>query len=393
METWHGLFRMTSVVTKRKDHITSDEEERMRLSYDLKTGYRWATDAYGNPMIQFAEIKADDETLVSLTYGQNAILWRINLGWKNRDPNEQGFDLDMERGYWKGKNNQNSTDDDDDNPYSKRMQTVIPYVEDRKNSLLFRPIEPLDQDQMISFAAAFQKAIQAEYQLEDSELSAELLPAGNQTYQILFYESAEGGAGVLRRLAEEPDAFTKVARRALEICHFDPDTGEDLGHAPNAAEHCEAACYDCLMSYSNQRDHLKLNRFGIRDILLRYAAAQTRISSVSEPRDVHFKKLYEGCESELEKKWLTYINDLDLPLPEEGQHLISDPMTRTDFFYAKKNTIIYIDGPAHDQPRQKAEDDELRDDLEDAGFMVIVFRYDDDWDKKIASYPSVFGKI
>jgi hypothetical protein len=29
-------------------------------------------------------------------------------------------------------------------------------------------------------------------------------------------------------LAADTDPFTRVARRALELCHFDPETGEDL---------------------------------------------------------------------------------------------------------------------------------------------------------------------
>ena len=37
-------------------------------------------------------------------------------------------------------------------------------------------------------------------------------------------------------------------------------TGEDLGHAAGATEVCEAACYDCLLSYGNQRDHRLLDR-------------------------------------------------------------------------------------------------------------------------------------
>ena len=394
-ETFNGLFRMTSVVTRRKDHITSDEEERMRLSYNLKTGYHWDKDKYGNPMTVFAEINPEGEDhSAELTYGQNAALWRINLGWRSREEEGIGFDLDMERGYWVKRNRDNNTDDNDqEEPYSSRIERVVPFVEDHKNSLLFKPNEPLSEEQMISLSAALRRAIQTEYQLEDGELASELLPAGDGAYQILFYESAEGGAGVLRRLAEEKDAFAKVAKTALEICHFNPETGEDRGHAEHSTEHCEAACYDCLMSYSNQHDHLKLNRFGIRDILLSFAYAETRTSSVSEPRDEHFKKLLEDCESDLERKWLKFIDDHDLPLPEEGQHLISDPMTRTDFFYARKNTVIYVDGPQHDIPQQQAKDEDLREELEDSGYLVIVFRYDDDWDKIIADNPSVFGRM
>ena len=43
--------------------------------------------------------------------------------------------------------------------------------------------------------------------------------------------------------------------RPYRLCHFDPLTGEDQKHAPGAKEDCEAACYNCLMSYYNQMDH------------------------------------------------------------------------------------------------------------------------------------------
>jgi hypothetical protein len=35
-----------------------------------------------------------------------------------------------------------------------------------------------------------------------------------------------------------------------------------------------AACYDCLLSYTNQPDHRILDRFAVRDLLLRLAGAK-----------------------------------------------------------------------------------------------------------------------
>jgi len=77
---------------------------------------------------------------------------------------------------------------------------------------------------------------------------------------------------VLRRLIDDPHALAAVAGNALEICHFDPD-GTDKHRAPRAKEDCEAACYDCLMSYYNQGEHRILDRKLIRDELLRLAGA------------------------------------------------------------------------------------------------------------------------
>ena len=50
----------------------------------------------------------------------------------------------------------------------------------------------------------------------------------------------------------------------------DPDTGEDKLRAERSAEDCEAACYDCLMSYYNQMDHLLLDRRLIKEYLQAY---------------------------------------------------------------------------------------------------------------------------
>ena len=46
-----------------------------------------------------------------------------------------------------------------------------------------------------------------------------------------------------------------IRQGVLEICHFDPETGDDI-----AAGVCEAACYDCLLEYGNQPDHPHIDR-------------------------------------------------------------------------------------------------------------------------------------
>ena len=123
--------------------------------------------------------------------------------------------------------------------------------------------------------------------LEDSELAAEPLPDKDDRRLILLYEASEGGAGVLRNLVDDPNALAETASCALRICHYDPDTLEDLGSAPKEEEGCEAACYDCLMSYSNQMDHAILDRKHdkVIELLKKLQSSQTKASPVGKPRE------------------------------------------------------------------------------------------------------------
>ena len=154
---------------------------------------------------------------------------------------------------------------------------------------------------MASLQPALKNAIQVLYQVEDNELAAEPLPNEDERRLILLYESAEGGAGVLRQLLDAPDALAQVAAKALELCHFDA-AGNDLGRAPGAKEDCEAACYDCLMSYTNQRDHELLDRQLIRETLLALAASRVVASPGALSRGEHLARLKALCDSDLERE-------------------------------------------------------------------------------------------
>lgn len=150
---------------------------------------------------------------------------------------------------------------------------------------------------MASLQAALKRGIQAVFQLEEQELAAEPLPSdGARRLLLLLFESAEGGAGVLRRLLDDPGRLAAVAREALAICHFDSDTGEDLEHAPGVTERCEAACYDCLLSYGNQRDHRLLDRHAVKDLLLALARPSVRASPSAIPPAEHLQSLSDRAD-------------------------------------------------------------------------------------------------
>jgi superfamily II DNA/RNA helicase/very-short-patch-repair endonuclease len=383
------LLRLQNVSTRRKDKISSDEEERVRLGYEVVTAIRFEEHG-GRRRIQTGTASSEGEEVLALDYGQAATLWRINLGWKRRENKQQyGFVLDLERGYWQ-KSDLLEADDDDD-PMSPKRDRVVPFVEDRRNSLVVRFKRELSDPEMASMQAALKTAIQVAFQLEDNELAAEPLPSNGRRRAILLYEASEGGAGVLRRLVHEPLALAQVADRALELCHFDPDTGDDVGKPPLLTEVCEAACYECLMTYSNQRDHALLDRRLIQPLLLQLRSSVVAVAPGAAAREEHLQQLDRIAGSSLEREWLQFLQEYKLRLPDSAQQLVESCGARPDFAYSASQTVVFVDGPVHEFPDRVARDRAKQDALEDAGYHVIRFTVRDEWLEIARKYPSTFG--
>jgi very-short-patch-repair endonuclease len=391
---YRQLFRMTSVSTRRQDRINSNAEERQRRGYEIRTAYRWA-DVDGRPSVRTAVVTdTDGEDVARLAYGHTATLTLVNVGWARRkDQNEQGFLLDIERGRWAPRPDDKDKDIQDDDPLSGRLKTVVPYVEDRRNVLVFDPDgQDLTPAFMASLEAALKIAVQSEYDLEDSELAVVSLPDRDDRRSILLYEAAEGGAGVLRQLVDDSGALARVAREALARLHFDPDTLQDQRRAPRAREDCEAGCYDCLLSYTNQPDHQLVDRQLVRDYLHQLATASVAASPAAVSRGDHADQLSRQAGSDLERQWLTYIADHGHRLPDHAQTLMADQRARPDFTYDDAHLAVYVDGPHHLYPHRAERDADADDRLFASGWTVVRFKADDDWPQMIARHVGTFGK-
>jgi len=245
---------------------------------------------------------------------------------------------------------------------------------------------------MASLQPALKTAVQLLYQLEDNELAAEPLPTLDERNLILLYESAEGGAGVLRQLLDDTQAMRRIAATALALCHFDPQ-GVDLRRAERAKEDCEAACYDCLMSYYNQMDHRLLDRHLVRDILLDLAESTLSASPTAVSATDHLAELKKYCDSDLERDWLDFLEQHNLHLPDTAQKFIEACHTKPDFWYADSYTAVFIDGPDHDHADIQAKDAQIDDCLGlNLGVTAVRFHYLADWQAIAAQYPTVFGR-
>jgi ATP-dependent helicase YprA (DUF1998 family) len=389
--TLASLFRMQNVSTRRRDRITSDEEERLRRGYEVRTVVRFVEHG-GRPSHRTAAVEQSGLALARLDYGPAADVWRINLGWRRRQRQDQlGFVLDVDRGTWARGENAEEVEEDADLT-GARTARVVPFVEDRRNCLLFELAEDAGAKVLASLQAALKTAIQVVFQLEDSELAAEPLPGRDERRLLLFYEAAEGGAGVLRRLLDEPDTLARVAREALSVCHFDPDSGADLGQAPGARERCEAACYDCLLSYGNQPDHPLLDRKEVKPFLERLAGATVQSSPVAAGRSAHLEALLRLAGSELERRWLLHLEQNGHRLPASAQEAVPSCRTRPDFLYDGK-FAVYVDGPVHQYAERHQRDVTQTEAMEDRGFTVLRFDDEARWGELIARYPNVFGPV
>lgn len=387
-----NLFRMENVSTTKRTRISSDEEERLKLGFEVISGVRFAERDNNLSFTTGTVITEDGTELFRLYYGSSATIWRINLGWRRRNRREpDGFMIDVETGRWQS--NRQAMEAEaaaEEDAALSCPERVIPYVEDRRNALLIEPLNHTDIKGMASLQAAFKQGIQIEFQLEDMELAAEPLPSEEERHRILLFESAEGGAGVLRRLIIEKDAISRVARQAIEICHYDLD-GNDLKRAPGSDEDCEAACYQCLLSYTNQRDHKNIFRDQIKDTLFQLLGSSTRTSGGAKSRGDHLADLRALCESDLEREWLDELEAKSLRLPTYAQHYLEEFSTRPDFFFKEHSVAIYVDGHHHDYPDRAARDREQVDALEAGGIRVVRFRYDEDWSAVFERYRFLFG--
>jgi len=374
------LLEMPNVRCRGRERITCDEEERRRKGYEITTAYQFSQLPGGKQRIQVAEVKNNDQPLLRLTYAPAATLLRINHGWRlSRQP---GFLVDLDNGEILNPARVNS-----EPTHLPRSQTLRLYVQDTQNLLLIHFMQPeLQEDETLqaTLQYALQRGCEQLYQLEESELAAERIGRGAHR-AILFYETGEGGVGALRRLVEEPYALAQIALEALRVCHFD-ETGKDQ------FPECHAACYQCLMSFNNQRDAEWLNRHKVLPYLIELASAITELKIEGRDREKHLKWLYSliDKESELERRFLKTLETGRYHLPDDAQHRISDPPCVVDFFY-QPNVCVFCDGSVHDDPRQRAKDEEIRKELRARGYRVIVIRYDRDILDQIRQYPDIFG--
>jgi hypothetical protein len=379
------LFEMTTAATWRIERISSDEEERVRQGYYTTTHYRLAAEANGERVSAAVARDAAGEPLLALHYAPAATLWRVNHRW--RRATTDGFTLDLQKGVW-AKRPDDEGDTALDAEPSRLLSGVRVLVRDTRNLLLVSLPGGTDDALLASLQYVLQRGVEAVFQVEEQELASERV-GRDALRRVLFWEAAEGGAGVLTRLLDEPDALARVARAALDICHFN-EHGDDVVQGD---DRCGRACYRCLLSYSNQPDHALLNRHTVRDLLLQLAqssvglvgdAAPAQSSTVPTAPAVALN----STEGSFVDAVMAHLRATARRLPDAVKPQLADTSARPDLYYnhASGGVCVFCDDarPTPDALAQRYE-------LEDAGYRVVALRRERPLDEQLDRYPDIFG--
>lgn len=389
------LYRIETVETKAVERISVNDEDRQRQGFDIITTYRFLPDPGGVPDKQEAKVTVGEETVATLTYSQAASLWRINRGWKRRKDKEQlGFYINPLSGQWSKNDEQDDNDEsegssDDSQGKKASSQRIVPFVEDHRNILIITPPSTLPDAAMATVQAALKRGIEQTFQIESAELVVEALPSSKDRRSMLLYESAEGGAGVLSRLATDGYHLAQVARTALGLMHYElsegdiqPDQLVDLAgeNAGPKAPPCEAGCYQCLLSYYNQPDHEIIDRRNSAAVGFLTALANSTVQSL-HPAAIAAKAAGGDGPDSLQN-WLAAVSRHGLRQPDEVNLQINGGEATADAVYQTARALVFLASPS----------DTVTAYAKDRGFTVIVFPCDPSgWQAIFTSHTSVFG--
>ncbi len=377
----NDLVEMAETKAFELQRITCQEEERTRKGYDTRTYFsvEGGFDAIGE-----AQVKLVDEKLLHIHSIPAARLVHINFKWKSSP--ENGYALNLKNGYWQSRTQENAEGKSDDIKRIKLFTTTT------ANALYIQPIKTLalrsDNDGVITLMYALKRAIENHFQVESSEIGATIM-GESDTSNILIYEAAEGSLGILSQIVDNPVVYKSVMNEAFNFCFI-----KDGTEVPE--EELLPATYDDLLSYYNQIHHQIINRNHIREALrmLKDSTVEVLTSKSFNSYDEHYQALQAARDhnSSTEDKFLKYLYEKGLRLPDEAQPVIANMYVRPDFLY-KPNICIFCDGTPHDESLVQEDDAEKRKALKDAGYQVLVWHYKQSLDEFVAKRPDIFKAV
>ncbi|WP_231561211.1 DUF559 domain-containing protein [Sphingobacterium sp. T2] len=158
------------------------------------------------------------------------------------------------------------------------------------------------------------------------------------------------------------------------------------------------ASYQDLLSYYNQIHHQIIDRRSVREIIEKLMDCDIEVvQGTNNDRDEHYKYLLGAYDknSSTEFKFLKYLYDNDYALPDMAQQNLTDYYISADFVYKNNgnHVFIFVDGSVHDKQEVSADDLNKRTILKNAGYDVIVWRYDEPLEELVQRRKDIFRKV
>ena len=273
----------------------------------------------------------------------------------------------------------------------EELKVVKLYTSDTADALYIEPLKILDLDRAgrVTLQYALKTAVERTFQVESAELG--VTPIGNpDSPNLLMFEASEESLGVMAAMVRESSAWRRVVDEVWKICRFD-----EAGYE-------EKASYDDLLSYYNQPDHAVIDRHLIKGALERLRDAREEVGSPEGGTyEEQYRRLRESCDpsSPTERRFLAYLHERGLRLPDDAQRRIEGLYCQPDFYYEPRSggnalpVHVFCDGTPHDDEKTRERDRRQRHAIIDRGHDYIVYGYRDSLDHVVASRPDIFRKV
>jgi hypothetical protein len=378
------LIEMSETRAYELQRITCQEEERSKKGYDIQTYF--SVDGGFENTIQ-GIVRIGEEKLLNIHYLPTCRIFKLNLKW--RATKEYGFTINLNTGYWQSKRQKEERAAAGD---SDSIKDVKQFTSDTANALYIQPIRSLGlgggANGVITFMFAIKRAIENYFQVESNEIGATIM-GEEDAPNILIYEAAEGSLGVLSQIMDNPSLFKAIMAEAYKVCFFTNDGVEAEGEVLPAT-------YDDLLSYYNQYYHQQIDRNLIRDALriLRESNIEVIANRAYNNYQEHyeFMQVSRDMSSDTEDRFLRYLYENGIKLPDVAQPVVDNMFVRPDFFY-NPNIYIFCDGIHHDNADVRRDDMQKRAALSNAGYQVLSWHYTESLDEFIARRPDIFRKV
>ena len=371
------LIELTESEAVPQERISCVEEERSSAGYEIEEYFRYPE---GISSTKKLLIQRENHQLINLIFGQATELIKINR--KARRSPKEGFAIDQRNGKWlslkdlqKEETNQNKRD-------------VHVFVRDTADSLYIQPLSDLGltSEQTISLSYALKRGIERLFQVEENEIGVSVM-GKKENPNILIYEASEGCLGILSQLIQDPIKLKELFIESYRCMHFDPETFEetDLGKT------LPKASYQDLLSYYNQRDHEKLNRYEIKEVLEKLINSD--LFSVEEKIDrveqLNLLKLSTNQNNEHNIRFLEYLFENNLSYPDKANLLLENYNIYIDFIYNSENgpTLVFCDSHQFDDINNKYQL------LKDDGYDVLILEKSESIEDLITRRKDIFRKI